>query len=358
MNPAPFPWQQEAWSALAGRLDRLAHALLLAGPEGLGKNAFTERLAQLLLCMAPVAGTACGRCQSCQLLAAGSHPDLHVVQPEGVYKNTDSLLARYAVRYPPENKSRDSKESTAIRIDQVRALIDVSHRRPLIAGRKILILSPADALNLNAANSLLKLLEEPSPDSHLLLVSAQPTRLPATVRSRCAPVPFRPPARDQGLAWLTSQALAPAQAQVLLDLAGGAPLRALALAQGDFLDRREQLLQDLEALAAGRAEPTACGARWKALGAGLALGWWQTCLADLIRLAFGAGAEETSNRDLAARLHALGKGLNLKQLFDSLEAVSAGRNLLGGPLDELLLLEDLLIRWFQMWHNPRVTLHG
>lgn len=357
MNPAPFPWQQEAWSALAGRLDRLAHALLLAGPEGLGKNAFGERLAQLLLCLAP-AGAACGRCQSCKLFAAGSHPDLHVVQPEGIYKNSDSLLARYAVRYPPENKPRDRKESTAIRIDQVRALIDASHRRPLIAGRKILILSPADALNLNAANSLLKLLEEPSPDSHLLLVSAQPARLPATVRSRCTPVPFRPPARDQGRAWLTSQALAPAQAQVLLDLAGGAPLRALALAQGGFLDRREQMLQDLEALAAGRTEPTACGARWKALGTGLALGWWQTCTADLIRLALGAGAEETSNRDLAARLHDLGKGLNLKQLFDCFEAVSAGRNLLGGSLDELLLLEDLLIRWFQMGQNPRVTLHG
>ena len=176
MNPAPFPWQQEAWSALAGRLDRLAHALLLAGPEGLGKNAFTERLAQLLLCMAPVAGTACGRCQSCQLLAAGSHGS--ALCNRKVYKNTDRLLARFACAI---RRAVSTAAGTAIRIDST--LIDVSHRRPLIAGRKILILSPADALNLNAANSLLKLLEEPSPDNHLLLVSAQPTRLPA-VRSR------------------------------------------------------------------------------------------------------------------------------------------------------------------------------
>ncbi|OGI42468.1 MAG: DNA polymerase III subunit delta' [Candidatus Muproteobacteria bacterium RBG_16_64_11] len=333
---------------LARERARLPHALLLAGPKGLGKNALAAWLAQLLLCAHPGADhRPCGRCQGCTLYAAGSHPDLHVVQPEAVYKSTPGLLAQYALRYPPD-KSKDSKDSTVIRIDQIRALIESSQTRPQIAARKVLILSPADSLNVNAANSLLKLLEEPPPDSTLLLVADRPTRLPATIRSRCVNVPVRAPEHGAALAWLTAEGQAPAQAELLLELAAGAPLAALALADGDYIARRAQWMDDIEGLLGKGADPVGCAARWKSAGAERGLAWLQGWVGDLIKLGFDPGALGLFNPDARARLQALRNRLHLNRLFEFLELVAASRNLLGGPLDEQLLLEDVLIQWSRL----------
>lgn len=340
------PWNVPLARTLARDRARLPHGLLLAGARGLGKNAFACWLAQWLLCAAPAAdGRGCGRCQSCQLLAAGSHPDLHVVQPESVYKSNPGLLARYALRYPPEDKGKDSKDSTVIRIDQIRALIEASQTRPQITACKVLILSPADTLNANAANSLLKLLEEPPPDSYLVLVADRPARLPATIRSRCTRVEFRLPGADVAGAWLQGQGLAGADVGRLLALAGGAPLEARALAGSDFLAQRETLIADLEGLLAGRGDPVACAGRWREMGGERCLQWLQGWFGDLIRISTPGGPGPLHNPDVAARLQALEKRLDSKALFGFSDIVGRSRQLLGGGLDEQLILEDILVRW-------------
>lgn len=328
---------------------RLPHALLFAGPKGLGKNAFAAWLAQFLFCAKPSAeGTTCGHCQGCRLFTAGSHPDLHVVQPEAIYKSSGTLIAQYAVRYPPAEKSKESKDSTVIRIDQIRSLIEAAQTRPQIGACTVMLLSPADAMNVNAANSLLKLLEEPPPDSYLILVADRPARLPATIRSRCAHVEFRIPPAADAFAWLQTRGLSDANAGLLLELAGGAPLAALALAESGFLDQRTALLDDMEKLASGQGDPLTCAARWKPLGAERCLLWLQGWLSDLIVTAMHVGTARLHNPDLGARLQALEKRLDLKQLFQFSEGVARGRFLLGGPLDEQLLLEDMLIRWTEL----------
>ncbi len=345
----PLPWQRDLWERLVARRDRLPHAILFVGMEGVGKNLLAEQLARLLLCGHP-GERACGVCRGCELLAAGTHPDLHVVQPEAVFRSSDALLAVYAQRYAPRDKgkdSKDSKDSVDIRVDQIRALIEASQTRPQIAGRKVLILTPAETLNANAANSLLKLLEEPPADSQLLLVTSRPSRLPATVRSRCSRFLIAPPARAEAIAWLGAGGMDPEQGGVLLDLAGGSPLRARVLGAAGFLEQRAQRLGDLEVMAGG-GQPLACAQRWKAQGAGPALAWLQTLVADLVRLGTGATPVRLYNHDVTARLRPLGKGLHLKNLFEFLETVTAARNLIGTPLDELLLLEDVLIRWSRL----------
>jgi DNA polymerase-3 subunit delta' len=364
--PEVHPWNAAKAAALARDRKRLPHALLLAGPAGLGKNALAAWLAQFLLCAQPAAdGQPCGRCQGCRLFAAGSHPDLHAVQPEAIYKASDvqgrtsaagtggagaadALIARYALRYPPADKGKDSKDSSVIRIDQIRSLIENAQTRPQIAACKVMLLSPADTLNVNAANSLLKLLEEPPPDSYLVLVADRPARLPATIRSRCTRVDFHAPAQDTALAWLRSRGLSEFDAGLLLGLAGGAPLAAQLLAESDFLAQRAALLDDMERLVGGQADPLACAARWKALGAERCLLWLQGWLSDLIRTAMRTGPGRLHNPDVQTRLQALEKRLDLKQLFRFAEGVAQGRALLGGPLDEQLLLEDTLIRWTEL----------
>jgi DNA polymerase-3 subunit delta' len=257
-------------------------------------------------------------------------------------------MAQYALRYPPAEKSKESKDSSVIRIDQIRALIEAAQTRPQIAACKVILLSPADSMNVNAANSLLKLLEEPPPDSYLMLVVDRPARLPATIRSRCARFEFRTPAPDAALAWLQTQNLPSGQARLLLGLAGGAPLAALALAEGGFLDQRSTLLEDMERLAGGQGDPLACAARWKPFGAERCLLWLQGWLNDMVVTAMQLDTAHLHNPDLGTRLQDLEKRLDLNQLFRFADGVARGRALLGGPLDEQLLLEDILILWTEL----------
>jgi len=340
------PWNIPTAQTLMKRLAQLPHALLLSGPRGLGKNDMAAWLAQRLLCVdRSMATEPCGRCQNCELVAAGSHPDLHVLFPEAVYKNSESILARYARRYPVDGKG---KESVAIRIDQIRALIDASQTRPQIAACKVMILSPADAMNVNASNSLLKLLEEPPPDSHMLLVSDRPALLPATIRSRCTRLEFRPPEREAAIDWLVRQAVSRDRIQPLLALAADAPLEAFMLAEHEFLAIRDTLVADLESLVNGAGEPTACASRWKQSGSARCLAWLQGWIGDLIRLQAAPGHPVLRNPDVPQRLQAMEKRLNLIQLFGMNDHVSRSRRQLTGGVDEQLLLEDVLVHFSEL----------
>lgn len=344
-----YPWNRRLATALVDQLPRLPHGLLLSGPAGVGKTSFAVWFAQFLLCDQPDAdGSPCGQCRGCTLFAAGSHPDVHVIQPEAVYKSASDLCARYALRYPPTNKSSSSKDSTVIRIDQIRALIEDCQTRPQIAQRRVVLLAPADTLNVNAANSLLKLLEEPATGNYFLLVTHQPLRLPATIRSRCSRIEFYAPERSTARSWLESRGVATPGIESLLALAGCAPLQALALSESGFLAQQDSLESDLAGLTTGQGDPFACAARWKALGSDRCLVWLQGWLADLAALMLHADPPRLRNPALVARLHAWEKRLNLKRLFLFSETVAQSRPLLGGPLDELLILEDMLIRWTEL----------
>lgn len=153
-----YPWQDALWQQLAGRTQH-AHAYLLHGPAGIGKRALAERLMARLLCQQPAGLDACGQCKSCYLLAAGTHPDNYILEPEEADK--------------------------AIKVDQVRDLVSFVVQTAQLAGRKVVLVEPTESMNINAANALLKSLEEPSGQTVLLLISHQPSRLLPTVKSRC-----------------------------------------------------------------------------------------------------------------------------------------------------------------------------
>ena len=199
--------------------------MLFAGQAGLGKNQFAQAFCYRLLCQqsehtnsneSNSTQVTCGHCKACLLLAAGTHPDLHEVVLE--------------------------EKAQALKIDQIRQLVTQLAKTPQIGSRHCVIIDPADSLNLNAANALLKLLEEPPGDAVLILVSAHPHRLPATIRSRCRQISFAPPGESQALAWLAQQGVNEEEGKALLALSGGAPLKAMSL-------HKEGGLDDFEAVA-------------------------------------------------------------------------------------------------------------
>lgn len=220
----PYNWQMAAWRRLGDQCadQKLPHALLFTGPKGVGKTHFANALGFFLLCLSPVNGVPCGRCKGCELNLAGTHPDLFILQPES--------------------------GSRVIKIDQVRRLTEFLGKTSQQGGRKVAIIEPVESLNVNAANALLKSLEEPSGSSTLLLVSHLSSQVMATIRSRCQQILFPLPAPEESLSWLEPLAVGQ-DAAWLLQCAGGAPLAALELLDGDALDQRQALAKGLLALA-------------------------------------------------------------------------------------------------------------
>src|SRR5262245_41520568 len=192
-----YKWNEPIWQGLVERIDSLSHGLLFIGPAGVGKVQFAEQFAAWLLCESSQKATAtaaCGDCPSCQLLASGNHPDIRVLTLDEEEEDEDG-----------ETKTAKKKPSTQIKIDQVRALEDFvyigSHRQ----GARVVVIHPAEAMNMAAANSLLKILEEPPANVYFILVSSNQRRLLPTLLSRCRKVVFGQPPKEEAAAWLKAQ---------------------------------------------------------------------------------------------------------------------------------------------------------
>jgi DNA polymerase-3 subunit delta' len=321
-----LPWLASTFADLQQRRaqGRLAHALLLTGPAGIGKHQLAERFAQSLLCAQPHAdGQPCGQCHACSLYAAGTHPDLFRLSPEDDSKN--------------------------IRIDQIRALIERMSLSSHYGRHKVVILNPADAMNIAAANALLKTLEEPPADTILLLITDRPSFLPATIRSRCQTLRLALPAREEAQVWLATQLGNPEEATVLLALAGGAPLAALDLAD-EQLARRQEMLNGWQQLASGKADPVKLAADWVKPGLRLPITWIYGWVADMIRLRNG-GENQLTNQDAKAALQNLAEELDLTRLYGLLDRVTETIKLANSQVNPQTLMEGILLYWSNLPRN-------
>ena len=316
-----YPWTSEQWAQVQRRRQeqRLPHALLLAGPEGLGKSQFARELAQSLLCEHPASdGTACQTCRACARFSAATHPDMFVIEPE--------------------------EPGKAIKVDQIRELISQFALATHQGGYRIAIVQPAEQMNPAAANSLLKTLEEPPPDTLMLLISASPSLLSATILSRCQRLDFLPPSHEQALNWLKNQHAVPTdKAEALLALACDAPLAALALQQDDVLAERQSLFRSFVAIAQGQT-PLAQLDPWLKLALPTPINWLSSWINDLIRLKSGDTAV-LRNRDLREGLQNLAQRVDLQGLFEFLDELNTILRMQRSPLNMQMLMEGVLLRW-------------
>jgi DNA polymerase III subunit delta' len=307
-----LPWLSAARTSIQApwRAGRMTHALLLEGPVGVGKAALADWIARLALCerrgIAP-----CGHCTSCHLHAAGTHPDL------------------FRVALAAERKD--------IAVDDVRDLIAALALKSYRGGAKVAIVDPADALNANGANALLKTLEEPAANTLLILIASRPERLPATVRSRCQRLHVGP-SSAQALAWLEGEGRG--QWSAVLALVGGGPLAALALGEAGGPDLAEDMARLLDGLAKRSVDLVAAAERAARDHPQERLRWIENWITDRIREALGSRAARHSPP--TPPLPATGQRRHIRDLYSLLDDTRRAQLLLRGTANVQLLLENLL----------------
>ena len=310
---AEAPWLAAARARIVATraAGRMPHALLVQGPPGVGKSALADWIVRLLLCADPGAA-ACGRCTPCRLIDAGSHPDLFRV---GV----------------PDGK-------TQVPVEDVRTLIEAltltSHR----GGLKAAIVDPADALNTASANALLKTLEEPTAGTLLILTASRPERLPATIVSRCQRLKLPRPDTAAALKWLGTIDPA-ADWRAALALAGGGPLRALALADAAAIEREMGELPGL--LSRPETDIVGLAERFQQRFPAERLRWIENWVTERIRRALAAPAPGHSPQNPS--LPPTARTRHIPGLYAILDELRVAQTLLRGSANVTMLWERLLI---------------
>ncbi|WP_020560667.1 DNA polymerase III subunit delta' [Thiofilum flexile] len=310
-----YPWHLSTWQIIqrAKQAGRLPHALLLSGEQGCGHEAFMATLEHSLLCSTPTAeGFACGHCRSCEVYQADAHPDSLWIKP--------------------------AEDKTTISIDSVRELgrfltLSISYSPVRVA-----LISPAEGLNVNAANSLLKALEEPTPNTHLLLLSYQPGSLLPTIRSRCQHLRLPLPSTEMALAWLETQTLTH-EPSALLSQALGRPLYAVTLDQGEQVTQQQVFMTQLAQVLNGQGSLPTFANSWQKYSRHEILDWLYVILQQHLKAHYGAG--EPLNHPLSVWL----SSCSSKQLWQLMQHWQALKPLADHPINQHIFIENMVAQW-------------
>ena len=320
--PAPYPWQTHHWSRLLDMRARMPHSILLAGPRGVGKLALAQAWAKSLLCESPTQdGDACNACEACHWFDSGTHPDyLH-----------QGLLEK-------ENRDGEVKQATEISVDQARQAVDFVQLSTYRAGRRLVLIEPAEAMNNAAANALLKVLEEPPINTLFVLLSHQPRQLLPTILSRCHKIELGLPYASAMQSWLKANSLN----ELALAWSGGAPLAALNAREMGELALRQTVGEQLAS-----PEHLDCVTLAEGWNKSVSASLWHRCgykwLLDL--LACRLGGEPLFNPDFARPLQQLASKADLAALLDFARQESQSGRWVDHPLNRQMLMEAWLVQY-------------
>ncbi len=331
-----LPWHRAPLDELLARRASLPHAMLIHGKQGIGKVEFARAMAQSLLCESPEHGIACDTCNACGWYREGNHPDFRELVPENLSDDDSDADASADAT----DGTKEKKKSKEIKIDQVRELSSFMTLSTHRDGFRVLVIYPAETMNLAAANALLKTLEEPPPRTVILLVTDQMTRLLATIRSRCQRILLASPTAEEALKWLEAQnVLKPATA---LAMAGGAPLDAIQFADRTYQTERQAFLG---VLTDEQADYVAAAQSFEKSELVNIVTWLQTWVADIV-IAKLAG-QIRHHVDHQKEITRIAARVELPKLFRYESALRQTRRSISHPLNARLLLEQLLISYQQ-----------
>ncbi len=347
-QPTIHPWNQEVWQQLTLEPERSNHALLFHGNHGLGKKSLATALSHFVLTD--------NHSQSENLFLAGSHPDLHVIMPEILIETIKSaesktnaehaLMASYAARY---NEPHSGKPRKTITIDQIRKLSGALATHPHISQHRVIIVFAADAMNRNAANALLKSLEEPPSNTLFLIVSDEISTLPKTIRSRCSLVPFKAPEKNLGASWLKQQAVMPEQdCDTFLSIANNHPLQAIELFETDYLTSLKSVLTDVNHLWMRRIDITAAAKKWQDLDASTSLDILQKLGTDLLRLQL---TDEPNDLFFVVQkpwVQSSSKKVGRQYLIEFIDELIQAKRMLATTVDPLLVMETVAQKVYKL----------
>ncbi len=297
--------------------DRIAHAYLFEGPDGVGKRLTALSFARALLCLK---GNGCGSCSACRKVDHNNHPDVHIIDADG----------------------------GAIKIEQIRTLQQQLSLRPLEGRYRFCLIDDAEQLTTGAGNALLKTLEEPQPETVIILISSQGEKLLTTIRSRCQKLTFSRLPQDQVAEILQQKLeLSDTQAQVLAALSGGSFKKGLGQDRELYLEKRRELIHSLSALSSGSNIQALNFAEELSSNKELLpeiLDIFQAFYRDLLLLKQGRPELELVNIDLLETLDRQAQQLTTVKLLKKLEALSAARYHLQRNVNRQLALEVMLLR--------------
>jgi DNA polymerase III subunit delta' len=324
-----YPWQQDQWQQIQRQRqqNRLPHALLFTGPAGTGKQRFARTLSRSLLCSNPLDnGQACGVCESCRLFDAGTHPDTRWLQPVA-----------------PET-STSKNPVMAIKTGMIEVLVNTLATTSQFGGYRTAVIANAEKMNREAANRLLKTLEEPGADTMIVLVCSHPNRLPITIRSRCQVIRFALPEPKLALQWLKATA-DDASGETLslnaLRLSHGAPLQAKQFLD-EWIDKHRVLAN---ALFLADNNPLQYANELAQMPRALTLLWMLDWIGDIGRLVTCGSNAVLVNEDHRNKLSTRAVQADVRRLFALYDQVCELLRNDAIALNPQLMWENLLILW-------------
>lgn len=326
-----YVWQQDLWQHLQQRYPNIGHALLFYGKKGCGKEAFTKNFIAWILCEQKQADQACGCCQSCVWLESEIHPHLMLIQPEEAEQKD-------------KNDSK-SKASSKIKIEKIREILPFVNQT--LEGWRIILIDPAEAMNIAASNALLKTLEEPSERVILILLAEHYLKIPATIRSRTQHFALDRISTQQAMSYLQQhfsqqqQSMTPEKLQILLNLSENMPLSAIQLAESVWFEHRQSFIDDWIKLLKQKDMPMSYAQKWqKALNFAEFNMLLEFMVNDLIRYKLN---QPIYNQDLQ-HLEQLISQLSLEYLFDFYQYIQSSKQAVEQNVQTQLFVENYFIR--------------
>jgi DNA polymerase III subunit delta' len=327
-----YPWQSAILEKLSSHRTRVPHALLLHGNSGIGKFDFALQLAKTLLCLAPSPeGEPCQQCTSCGWYEQHNHPDFRLLTPEQDAEEDAESLSTL-------KKTTKKSQISIVQVRELSNFLSLSSHQS--GGLRIVVIHPAEALNIISANGLLKMLEEPPAGVIFILVTHQINRLLPTIISRCQKIDMPIPAKSVALAWLQEQGQM--EAERLLDYAGGAPLTAIRNSNpGEALLNTELFLQG------GELDPFRAATVMVSQGMETAIDALQKWLYDL--LSCYLTQEVRYHVKHSSALQALAKGVDLALLLALQHKLNEAKRSVNHPLNNELQLETIFLTYSQLF---------